>query len=139
MSESLYDPFSPSRSHRRFRLAIVVLLILVVGLASIVALLELPTIFRTPTPPGDTYLHGSVTAGSETPVVIGFVNATNGISSYPMKNILQTKPSYTVVLQSNVSYRVFIGLEGSSSVSHPANPRTIVPEGSDETQDFACC
>jgi hypothetical protein len=127
---------SQPHSHTGYKIALVALLISVAALGASLALIALPnTIFKTGSiPPGFTFLHGTVkiSSGLGTPKAIQFrPTATDTLST-----TISSDGNFQITLHSNVLYGVSI-YAGNSFIC-TANPNTIVPSGSDYTQDFTC-
>ena len=138
MSQSQPSQVSQSHSHRGYKLAIVVLLVAVVVLGAGFAFTELPNpiLKASTTPAGFTLVHGAVKipSGVGTPKTIQFRPTTTDTLS----TTISSDGNFEITLHSNVLYNVSLQAADNSHICNP-NPSTIVPSGSDYTQDFTSC
>lgn len=139
MSQTPPGQLSQPHSHVWYKLAIVVLLVAVVGLSGVLALTTLSsTIFRTSSvPSGFTLVHGNVKGAS----TLGGPAGTKTIQFHPtvtdtLSAIISSNGNFQIALHSNTLYTVSLYTDNSFICT--ANPNTIIPSGSDYTQDFNC-
>ena len=124
----------------RYKLVIVVLLIAVVVLGVGLGLAIMPNpIFKTSSAPsGFTFVHGAVTVSSSlNPKTIEFrPTATDTLSA-----AISSGGNFQITLHTSVLYSVSVHGPVSPDTGNlicNTNPSTIIPSGSDYTQNFTC-
>ncbi len=143
MSQTQPAQLSRPHSHMRYKIVIVILLIGVVVLGVGFALTSVPnTIFKTSsTPSGFTFVHGTALmvypSSNNPPKTIEFRPTTTDTLS----TTISSNGNFEIALRSNVLYSVSLHGPVSPDVGNKicdTNPSTIIPSGSDYTQNFTC-